>query len=71
MLNVRQTLITLDQDRAAIAAAEEARTLQQQSYDDEVKRLQLGTSTAFTVIQKQQLLDGSGGRGIARPDQLD
>ena len=36
-------------------AAAEARTLNQQSYDDEVKKLQLGTSTAFTVTQKQQL----------------
>jgi outer membrane protein TolC len=61
VLNVRQTLISLDQDRAAIAAAEQARTLQQQSYDDEVKRLQLGTSTAFTVIQKQQLLTQAEG----------
>jgi outer membrane protein len=56
VLNVRQALITLVQDRAAITAAEEARVYAQQSYDDEVKRLQLGTSTAFTVIQKQQLL---------------
>jgi len=56
VLNVRQTLITLEQDRAAIAAAQEARIYAQQSYDDEVKRLQLGTSTAFTVVQKQQLL---------------
>jgi outer membrane protein TolC len=61
VLNVRQTLITLEQDRAAIAAASQARTLQQQSYDDEVKRLQLGTSTAFTVIQKQQLLTAAEG----------
>jgi outer membrane protein TolC len=61
VLNVRQTLITLEQDRAAIAAAAQARTLQQQSYDDEVKRLQLGTSTAFTVIQKQQLLTSAEG----------
>jgi outer membrane protein TolC len=61
VLNVRQTLISLEQDRAAIAAAEQARTLQQQSYDDEVKRLQLGTSTAFTVIQKQQLLTAAEG----------
>jgi outer membrane protein TolC len=61
VLNVRQTMITLEQDRAAIAAAEQARALQQQSYDDEVKRLQLGTSTAFTVIQKQQLLTTAEG----------
>lgn len=61
VLNVRQTLIVLEQDRAAIAAAQEARVFAQQSYDDEVKKLQLGTSTAFTVIQKQQLLTAAQG----------
>lgn len=61
VLNVRQALITLVQDRAAISAAEEARVFAQQSYDDEVKKLQLGTSTAFTVIQKQQLLTAAEG----------
>jgi outer membrane protein len=61
VLNVRQALITLVQDRAAISAAEEARVFAQQSYDDEVKKLQLGTSTAFTVIQKQQLLTSAEG----------
>jgi outer membrane protein len=61
VLNVRQTMIVLEQDRAAIAAAQEARIYAQQSYDDEVKRLQLGTSTAFTVIQKQQLLTAAEG----------
>lgn len=61
VLNVRQTLITLLQDKAAISAAEQARVLAQQSYDDEVKRLQLGSSTAFTVIQKQQLLTAAEG----------
>jgi len=61
VLNVRQALITLVQDKAAIAAAEQARVLAQQSYDDEVKRLQLGSSTAFTVVQKQQLLTSAQG----------
>jgi outer membrane protein len=61
VLNVRQALIALVQDRAAIASAEEARVYAQQSYDDEVKKLQLGTSTAFTVIQKQQLLTAAEG----------
>ena len=61
VLNVRQAMITLTQDKAAIAAAEQARILAQQSYDDEVKRLQLGSSTAFTVIQKQQLLTTAEG----------
>jgi outer membrane protein len=54
--DVRQALIVLEQDRAAVAAAQEARIYNQQSYSDEVKKLQLGTSTAFTVVQKQQLL---------------
>jgi outer membrane protein len=61
VLNVRQALITLEQDRAAISAAQEARVYAQQSYDDEVKKLQLGTSTAFTVVQKQQLLTAAQG----------
>jgi outer membrane protein len=58
---VRNAQIALVQDRAAIAAAEEARKLAQVSYDDEVKKLQLGTSTAFTVTQKQQLLTAAEG----------
>ncbi len=61
VLNVRQALIALEQDRAALAAAGESRIYNQQSYDDEVKKLQLGTSTAFTVIQKQQLLTAAEG----------
>ena len=61
LLAVRNALIALDQDRAALKAAAEARTLNQQSYDDEVKKLQLGTSTAFTVTQKQQLLVAAEG----------
>jgi len=61
LLAVRNSLIALTQDRAAVKAAQEARTLNQQSYDDEVKKLQLGTSTAFTVTQKQQLLVAAQG----------
>jgi len=61
VLNVRQALIVLEQDRAAVASAGEARILAQESYDDEVKRLQLGSSTAFTVTQKQQLLVAAEG----------
>ena len=61
MLNVRQALITLEQDRAAVLAAGQARLLAQESYDDEVKKLQLGSSTAFTVTQKQQLLVSAEG----------
>ena len=58
---VRNAQIALVQDRAAITSAQEARNLAQQSYDDEVKKFQLGTSTAFTVTQKQQLLTAAEG----------
>ena len=61
VLNVRQTMIAMEQDRAAVKAAEEARVLAQQSYDDEVRKLQFGSSTAFTVVQKQQLLTAAQG----------
>ena len=61
LLNVRQALITLEQDRAAIAAAQEARVYAQQSYDDSVKKLQLGSTNAFTVVQKEQLLTAAEG----------
>lgn len=64
VLNVRQTLIALLQDRAAVKAAAEARVLAQESYDDEVKKLQLGTSTAFTVVQKQQILTAAQGTEV-------
>jgi outer membrane protein len=58
---VRNAQIALVQDRAAIAAAAEARNLAQQSYDDEVKKFQLGTSTAFNVVLKQQQLTAAEG----------
>ena len=60
-LAVRNALIALNQDRTALRAAATARDLAQQSYDDEVKKFQLGTSTAFTVTQKQQLLTAAQG----------
>jgi outer membrane protein len=61
VLNVRQTLIALIQDRSAVVSAGQARTLAQQSYDDEVKKLNLGTSTAFNVVLKQQQLTAAQG----------
>jgi len=61
LLSVRQALITLEQDRAAIAAAQEARIYAQQSYDDSVKQLELGSTNAFTVVQKEQLLVAAEG----------
>ena len=71
LLTVRQALITLEQDRAADAAAQEARIYAQQSYDDSVKQLQLGPTNAFTVDPEATTADGGGRRGVARPGQPD
>ena len=70
ILNVRQDMIAIDNDRAAVAAAKEARIYNQQSYDDELKELQLGSSTAFTVVQKQVLLTQAEAAELADRIQL-
>jgi outer membrane protein len=63
-LNVRNALIALVQSRAAVAAAEKARDLAQQSYDAEVKKFQLGSSTSFNVVIKQQQLTSAEGTDL-------
>jgi outer membrane protein len=67
-LNVRTTMIALQQDRAAVAAAGKARDLAQQSYDAEVKKFQLGSSTPLNVVIKQQQLTSA--QGIELRDRI-
>src|SRR4029077_20339194 len=52
LLDVRNTYIALTQGRAQVAAASKARELQQQTFDAEQKRYQLGASTVFLVIER-------------------
>lgn len=52
--NVRNAIIALTQDRAQVAAAQEARILAQQTLDAEEKKFQLGASTAFNVTLRVQ-----------------
>ncbi len=54
LLDVRNTFIALTQGRAQVAAAVKARELQQQTFDAEQKKYQLGASTVYTVIQTQR-----------------
>ena len=54
LLDVRNSFIALTQDRAQVAAASKARELQQQTFDAEQKKYQLGASTVYTVIQTQR-----------------
>jgi outer membrane protein TolC len=54
LLDVRNSYIALTQDRAQVEAASKARELQQQTFDAEQKKYQLGASTVFLVIQTQR-----------------
>jgi outer membrane protein len=54
LLDVRNTFIALEQDRARVDAAVKARELQQQTFDAEQKKYQLGASTVYLVIQTQR-----------------
>jgi outer membrane protein TolC len=54
LLDVRNSYIALTQDRAQVAAASKARDLQQQTFDAEQKKYQLGASTVYQVILTQR-----------------
>lgn len=58
-VNVRQSLIQMEQNRAAITAAAEATKLAQESYVDEEKRFQLGVSNSYQVVLKQRDLSNA------------
>ena len=61
LLDVRNTYIALEQDRARVDAASKARELQQQTFDAEQKKYQLGASTVYLVIQTQRDLIAAQG----------
>ena len=69
LLDVRNTYIALTQDRAQVAAAMKARELQQQTFDAEQKKYQLGASTVYTVIQTQRDLITAQGTRASRASQ--
>jgi outer membrane protein len=54
VVDVRTAYITLQQDRAQVATASEARKLQQETFDAEQKKYQLGASTVYNVILTQR-----------------
>jgi outer membrane protein len=61
LLDVRNSYIALTQDRAQVEAASKARELQQQTFDAEQKKYQLGASTVYLVIQTQRDLINAQG----------
>jgi len=62
VIDVRNTQIALEQDRARVQAAVQARILQEKTLDAEQKKYQLGASTVYLVIQTQR--DLSNARGV-------
>src|SRR5467141_562587 len=64
LLDVRNTYIALAQDRARVEAAAKARELQQQTFDAEQKKYQLGASTVYLVIQTQRDLINAQGNEL-------
>ncbi|MFQ5662592.1 MAG: TolC family protein [Terriglobia bacterium] len=54
IVEVRNAQIALEQNRARIDAARKARRLAEETLDAEQKKLQLGASTIFLVIQAQR-----------------
>lgn len=72
LLDVRNSYIQLTQDRAQVAAAIKARQLQQETFDGEQKKYQLGASTTYTVIQTQRdltLAEGNELRALANLEE--
>jgi outer membrane protein len=61
VLNVRNAMIALQQDRAQVAAAEKARNLAQQTLDAEQKKYQLGSSTSYNVVLRSRDLTAAEG----------
>ena len=61
LLDVRNSYIQLTQDRAQVASAVKARQLQQETFDAEQKKYQLGASTTYLVIQTQRDLIAAQG----------
>jgi len=54
VLDVRNTTIALEQGRAQVQSASKARELQQQTFDAEQKKYQLGATTVYNVILTQR-----------------
>jgi len=54
VLDVRNTSIAVEQGRAQVQSSSKARELQQQTFESEQKKYQLGASTVYTVILRQR-----------------
>lgn len=63
-VDVQNALIALEQARAQYSAAVKSKILQQETLDAEQKKLDVGASTPFLVIQAQRDLANAGGAEV-------
>jgi outer membrane protein len=59
VVGVRQALTALQQDAALVVADVEATKLAQETYDDEVKKFDLGASTTYNVVLQSRDLNNA------------
>ena len=70
VINVRNAIIALAQDRSQVAAAEKARNLAQQTLDAEQKKYQLGSSTSYQVVLRSRDLTAAQGTALRAQTNL-
>jgi len=54
LVSVRNALIAMREDRASLAAAEEAKKLAVQTFEDEQEKYRLGSSTSYNVVLRER-----------------
>lgn len=59
VVGVRQALTAIQQDAAQVAATVKATQLAQETYDDEVKKFDLGASTTYNVVLQSRDLNAA------------
>ncbi len=67
-VSVRNALIAMQEDRASLAAAEEARKLASQTLEDEQEKYRLGASTSYNVVLRSR--DVTTAEGVELRDRI-
>jgi outer membrane protein TolC len=67
-VSVRNALIAMQEDRASLAAAEEARKLAVQTFEDEQEKYRLGASTSYNVVLRSR--DVTTAEGVELRDRI-
>lgn len=67
-VSVRNALIAMREDRASLAAAQEAKNLAVQTFQDEQEKYQLGASTSYNVVLRER--DVTAAEGTELRDRI-